>query len=142
ALRQIARDVFGLDGLSTRTIDPSVQAAADRILRDSGDALKAYVKATYEQTQQWFKDHGITEITLYRGEGKQGAVDGLAYDGDATARTVSGSAITSYSADPAHVDIFAGQGDYHSITAMRIPVADVFGTPFTSMAHRTESEFL
>lgn len=146
ALRQVAQDMFGLE-LPERTIASDVQAAADEFIAAHGGAIRAYLQATYEQTQQWFADQGITELTLYRGASRAEALEGLLYDGSAVERAIAGAAFSSYSADPAlalgfSTSVSYVSGDYRSLTAMRVPVDQVFGTPFTSMAKQSESEFL
>ena len=46
---------------------------AEAIYKENGETLKAFVRAQYDETQAWFKEHKIKEVILYRGMGLEGS---------------------------------------------------------------------
>ena len=66
-MQQAAREEFGLTG--TRVWDTSAGLApqVQQDLVQNGRLYQAFLRAQYDNTQQFFKDNGITEVPLFRG---------------------------------------------------------------------------
>ena len=74
AIQETAKRVFGLkDTLDWTMYDQGVASTplenkeVQKFLADNGDIYETFLKAQYKLTQDFFKEHGITEVTVYRG---------------------------------------------------------------------------
>jgi hypothetical protein len=118
-------------GYKTNTSDPSKEY--------TDQELDQFVRATYAQTQKWFKDRGITHLHLYRGVDGSGATNIPATEvkniADAKKQTpIVNNAISSWSTSLKVADQFAySYGSKHDglVVRMTVPVEDVFSTAVT-----------
>lgn len=99
-------------------------------------AADAVVRAMYDETQEFFKSHGITEVTVFRGMNDVDIEPGKA--------GVQSNPLSSWSFDPSVALNFAEDGndyDRHGIVmSMVIPVSDVACTAATGLGCLMEAE--
>jgi hypothetical protein len=55
------------DGEDTDTMKQDMAEGTQKELDKNGDMYQAFLRAQYDNTQQFFKDNGITQVTAYRG---------------------------------------------------------------------------
>lgn len=132
ALQRHAAEEFGLADAATEhltryePVPSDVSRAQDR----------AFLRAMYENTQQWFRDHGITQVTVYRG-----MMTGLpAGNGQMTVRM---QPMSSWSAVRSIADQFAKvspQLPAAGVMALRVPVSRVLSTAVSGMGSAAEAE--
>lgn len=162
AIQQVVAREFGL----TKAAPASVVGDADleqekraKSLSDprsaAGKVIAAVVRQQYADTQAYFAAKGITEITLHRGKDDpnlgtrlqelepEGTFPG---EGKKTFTTeVALRPLSSFSADYETANQFARRNapkaDAVRIT-VRIPVSQVFSTPFTGIGCLSEYEFV
>jgi hypothetical protein len=65
AIQEAARLEFGLENVAVGHFQP---AMVKNMPKDAIPVLRAYLRAQYDATQQWFKDNGIKHVMLYRGQ--------------------------------------------------------------------------
>ena len=95
---------------------------------ESGDGvLDKALKHQYLFTQAWFKHHGITHVTLYRGVKRQIA-DSVSVGSEVNLQT---RAISSWSIDPSIAGVFGSKSSDGAILESRVPVNRIFMTPLT-----------
>jgi hypothetical protein len=81
ALQEIAQDEFGLTNTAPWNMDPAKRAAVDEAKATHDEALRAFLRAQYELTQEDFAKRGVTEINVWRGMAWSG------YSGDGVSGT-------------------------------------------------------
>lgn len=101
--------------------------------------LDAYLASSYAETQAYFKDQGISSMTLMRGVGN---TPSSWKDGDTVSLT--SNPLTSWSADPGTasgfaIDQWANYGSGALLEA-EVPVENIVATPFTGAGCATEYE--
>lgn len=112
------------------------------------DGLRAFVRAQYELTQKDLAEHGIEEMTLYRGmyykanEIPEEVTRDWAFDGTVQVRSIAQQPMSSFSADMRTSFQFTGQGDYNAMIAVRVPAARILSTPRTGFGCLEEQEFV
>lgn len=156
AMQLAARDEFGLTdaGVWWDSFDTK---RGQEIYGKHGVALRAFLRAQYDQTQKYFKDKGITHLTLFRGACYNDAklVSHLGFDekkwpsdqgSDVRAVTTNAQTqpMNSWSFHPTIAVSFAkemvGTGAYQVVTSARIPVERVIGSFRCGYGCMNESE--
>jgi len=129
AMMRAVRDEFGLTKASLGYVEQFESAA--ELYAEEGPALRAYVRAAYEETQQYLRENGITEVTLYRG----GPI------------IETEKPFVSYSVDREYAAIYAQAEDYPGIPADQImlrevtlPADQILGLPQTGIGNQLEGE--
>lgn len=148
-LQRAAAEEFGL----TKSYDHLTQYAGDVLAKPgleekyseaTAEVLKTLARAEYENTQNYFREHGITEVTLYRGF----AVVGRQTSGDSV-RCVN-NPLSSWSTDYGVAANFAqraqlryeyGQARQY-VASMRVPVNRIFSTWATGAGCMREYEMI
>lgn len=136
-LQKAAADTFGVS-LSKWQVE-RVNEVMPKILESSPASRdKAYWKAVYTETQEFFKNAGYKpndEITLYRGIKNTGVNETPTGKGN-----YEGNAVESWSLD---VSVARGfSGSYGIIVSARIKVKDIISTFMTGPGCLTELEFI
>lgn len=67
ALQRATQEEFGLEGTKGWDIDADTQKKTDQYYEKYGDMFKAFVRAQYDETQDFFAKNGITQVPVYRG---------------------------------------------------------------------------
>jgi len=67
ALQLAANDEFEHCHGATTHFDERPLTRAQVYYQEHADEMRAFLRAQYENTQAYFADHGITDVTLYRG---------------------------------------------------------------------------
>lgn len=156
-MQERAKVLFGLENTTNADIGHKLlRDYADDFAINSPVTLKVYdgfLQAQYDETQEFFKSKGITEITLYRGSGQSVSEFGLNPD-DKIIHSVEASSkpLSSWSTNLGTAYSFAadsfktnvGELKIHSPKAVVfrqvIPVSKVFSTPFTGLGCYKEEE--
>jgi hypothetical protein len=110
------------------------------------DQAAAYIDATYQATQQWLADNGITEVTLYRGvtwDSQTDADNPLAADTSMQSHpapiTVTSNPLTSWTYNAQNAESFANGMTSHGVNSgavimATIPASSILSVPATGMA--------
>ena len=168
ATQLVVQRLFGLkDTAPSSVTDASDEAngKAEKLADPKGaygKFLEAVVLQQYANTQAYFAAKGITEVTLHRGkndanlaarlnkeESAQGKVDlnikmnsNYSYSAQVVLRPLSAFSFSSLTADDfATMDSTVRLENSVRIT-VRIPVSQVFSTPFTGIGCLPETEFV
>ena len=70
AMQRAVHEEFGIDDSAVQFLaerDPDAWKDADALYAEKGPALRAFVRAQYDNTQQALADAGIHDVMLYRG---------------------------------------------------------------------------
>ncbi len=68
AMQEAARHEFGLKNWRGFDARPKAERLAARaLMKEYGDGLRAFHRAQYESTQEWFRERGITNVFAFRG---------------------------------------------------------------------------
>lgn len=143
AVQRAVQEEFGLDPASINVFadrDVYAREEAEKIYADQGPALRAFVRAMYENTQEQLAAENIKEVTVYRGmKAPRGGIGGAAQ----TVMVKDKLELQPASSFSAHFGVaegFAGQGG--AIMAARIPAERILGSARTGFGCRGETEFV
>lgn len=156
-MQERAKTVFGLDNTTTEKVGHfMMRDYADQYAPNDPLTLKVYdgfLQAQYDETQDFFKSKGITEITLYRGSGQSVSDFGLNPDDKVIHRVMASQRpLSSWSTNLPTALSFAsdsiktkfGELKEHSPKAVIyrqiVPVSKVFSTPFSGLGCYKEQE--
>jgi hypothetical protein len=67
ALQRATQEEFGLEGTKGWDIDADTQKRTDQYYEKYGGMFKAFVRAQYDETQDFLAKNGITQVPVYRG---------------------------------------------------------------------------
>ena len=119
---------------------------AMKLYEKHGAALRAFVRAQYDWTQEWFAKHGITHVFAWRGmhdtprarkaERNMETVKGMIVDSEGQLQPLS-----SFSVSYAITDSFSAYRTAEVIGA-RIPVSRILSTPHTGFGCLNEKEIV
>jgi hypothetical protein len=150
ALQQSALREFPelTDGAATDhwDLDPTLRGVVRRELAESGAVYRAFHRAQYNNTQRWFKKHGITHVTLYRGMAIPKETAETALKGGTSAITdLATQPVSSYSYELETALEFAtdtsrSSGLTPTLSVSRFPVERVLSTALTGFGCLTEGE--
>jgi hypothetical protein len=106
--------------------------------------LSRFAEASYEATQEWFSERGISHITVHRGEGRSDVPAGRA---EVVTRPLSSWTAESFTADRFAFDNSGWiDSNYATVKPLRytakVPVRDVFSHAHTGFGTLSESEFV
>lgn len=144
ALQEAARAEFGLNATARYTAEQL--AAAQAAFGDAASDLQLVLRGMYDKTQAWFADHGISEITLYRGMRvpDPALYSGVPFDGRMVNAEIALQPISSYTADlygvAAEYRGVSRGADYSLLVQTTVPVSDILSTPFTGFGAMYQSE--
>ncbi len=122
---------------------PDALHDSDDVLASEGVAMRDFLRAQYDETQAWFKERGITHVTLYRGVKvpKESWREGFG------ATDAELSALSSFTTDIGVAESFArgGPGGWipgtkPTMIACDVPVDRILSTPFTGFGCLGERE--
>jgi len=119
AMMMAVRDEFGLS--NARVGFTESLKDAEVIYAQDGAAMRAYVRAVYDGTQQYFHDEGIGEITLFRGG------------------SVGDKPFNSFSVDRERAAIYANKS---AIQEVRVSVDRILGLPQSGIGNAREGEVI
>lgn len=159
AMQMAAREEFGLDAVIHTT--GSNIPAGETYYAKNGDAVRALLRAMYDNTQQWFAEQGITEIEVFRGYGWQADAEHLPSGvtwgpTDAPNYGVGDMELNPFQSFSADINIsqgtgnnngfagggFGGGSDYSLLIGAKVPVARVLATAQTGFGAKLESEIV
>jgi hypothetical protein len=159
AMQMAVREEFGLDAVLHATSAAEMRAG-EAVFAENGPALQAFMRAMYDNTQQWFADHGITEVDVYRGlhwaERDAGIPVGLSWGPiDSPSRGIMDYELNPFQSFSADINISAGttqlggfgggfsdRGDYRLLVGARVPVDRVLSTAQSGFGAKLESEIV
>lgn len=145
AMQLNANKLFKL-GNSTYTGYGSVidDAAAEWGKHDKG--IQAFLKAQYDNTQEFFRAEGITHVPALRGAGwKRGSgPSGVNFDGETTKQNFQLQPLSSFSTDPKTAESFSymGGAEHRMLVGGDIPVDRIFSTCQTGFGCKNEYELV
>lgn len=153
AIQDTAKRIFKLDNTAPWTPqDASTNPQKDALLLKHGDVYEAYLKAQYDNTQEFFKSKGISEITVYRGLQKSdidmglnfGDEDDDDYEGIFSGFELQSRPLSSWTTKLGTAEDFASSFSTNSGTVYRqvIPTSRIIGTPFSGLGCRREEELV
>jgi hypothetical protein len=148
-LQRAAQVEFDLQASEHPEVPDKIVAESQALWDGQEEALRGFVRAQYDATQEMFAREGVREITVYRGmawrpgAGFREEPPSWVDDPDAG---ISLSAMSSFSVDPAEARKFAvngagGEGQGKPVVlAGTIPVERIIGTPRTGVGCLPEYE--
>jgi hypothetical protein len=136
AFQDVAKEHFGLTNTADWQIDKSVRDRVDALINAHSDIYKTILQTQYDATQAFFKERGITEITLFRGVREY-----------ATGSTVSASNIetalrplSSFSTSTRTALGFAKSYNNSAVFQYTVPVERILSMPGTGFGCYEEYE--
>lgn len=126
-VQRAAGELFGVEPghLASNFTSPDAQAAYAK----HGGAYKTFVTAMHENTQAWFAERGITEVTVARGMQNRG------YPSSPTKQKIQLQPLSSFALNPAETNQFGS----HKVV-MTVPVSKIVGTARTGHGCLPETE--
>lgn len=121
----------------------AARAEAAALYGEDEAGLRAVARAMYDETQQWLRDHDISEITLYRAEswGRSTPPADVLFDGEPHLRTIGLKPVSSFSANLEKALEYTGNGAKDSmIEAMTMPADHIFSVPETGFGSFHDAE--
>jgi hypothetical protein len=145
-LQEVARQEFGLTDVAALRAGDLLPEA----MRQYGDALPEFqhvLRTMYANTQDWFQERGITEVTLFRGESWPEALKpgGLTFDGAMHNQDVLLKPLSSWSTNLASASDFAQRAPgtaFGAIERATIPVDQILSVPGTGFGANYLDEML
>jgi hypothetical protein len=143
ALRMAINEEFGFNATITG-VRSDVMDEAKALYENAGEGLRALARATYDETQRWFKDEGIDGLTIFRGSDSAAARAGIAYNGAVNDTTLPARGVSSWavSPEPAYMSAAHNNGAYSLLAMDRIPVSEVWSTAYSGFGVADESEVI
>jgi hypothetical protein len=149
AIQETIKKKFNLDaydrghpGNSYRT-SRDIKERTDQILEKYGDILRAYVDATYKETQFRLKEAGVKALTVYRGmvEDPEGGID-ASMKRVIENREVHLQPASSFATEYSEAAGFASgsSATLSHVMAITVPVERIFSTAVTGLGCLEESE--
>ena len=142
AIQQVAAREFGLTEHAPASVIAYADKSADEQAKElsdpksaSGKLLAAVVRQQYANTQAYFEAKGIKEVTLHRGfdDSKIGVGE----------QEVMLRPLSSFSGSNFVASRFAGEsGEGGKVMIVKVPVSQIFSTPFTGIGCLPEEEFV
>jgi hypothetical protein len=133
-MQYAVKDEFGLTDAGMGHLDAFV------VGYEKEDAQnRAFVRAEYDRTQKWFKEHGITHLSVFRGMSDDD--DELGY-GFETVTMQPASSWTTDLDNTAYQFATMREGRHPKILTTRVPVSEVLSTCVTGRGCLSEQEFL
>jgi len=150
AMQLAAQEEFGLTKAATAHMLRETVAKAQVLYQEHGPALRAFMRAQYETTQEWLAAHAEERVTLYRGfwwKAKTGSaipaevrptLEGMADVG------LDLQPMNSFSASPDIARQFAKRYGVDAGTVVRVDVRrkDILSTCQTGFGCKSETEFV
>lgn len=114
---------------------------------DSGDLLRSFLRAQYDETQAWFAEKGITHVPLSRGITGADAAQVLGVDPINLANRTGGWQVGLADVDLQALSSFATQVDTaeafgSTLTFIRVPVKNILSTCRTGFGCLSEFEMI
>ena len=142
AIQQVVAREFGLTEHAPASVIAYANKSADEQAKElsdpksaSGKLLAAVIRQQYANTQAYFEAKGIKELTLHRGFD-----DDLAQVGE---QEVMLRPLSSFSASNYIAQRFASSEiESGKVMIVKVPVSQIFSTPFTGIGCLTEEEFV
>jgi len=130
---------FGLTDAATDHITSAIKqmhGTGIRLPEREGARLRAFVRAEYDATQAWFKERGITHVTVIRGmdDDEDNKLLGYGYE------TVTMQPASSWTSDVGTAFAFTTDKANPKILTTRVPVSQVLSTCVTGRGCLTERE--
>jgi hypothetical protein len=150
AIQEIAEEMFGIKdspewdwGTSPEislglTSKDYVTRQIAEIKEKNGEFLKAFVKAQYRLTQEWFEDRGIDKITVYRGIKK--AKSTVSGEGMAGLRPLSSWSTNISTAEDFTRGSLGESLEKSMLLRREVDVKEIFSTPLTGVGCLAEYE--
>lgn len=154
-LQEAAVEEFGLEGHTSFHVEALDEmkslyegSSHSPIWNDQQKAgARKFLRAQYDLTQEMFKRHGISEVTLYRGMAwgpadyeKAGRPVPLGTTGEITRVRTNPLSSYSYSFDTAVG--FASKYDIQAVLGTKVDVKRILSTPFTGAGCLSEGEMV
>lgn len=130
ALQKAVKAEFGIDGMTSHLGNDGGK------FREHEEILRRFVRAMYDNTQEWLKKKGITEVTVLRG------VKGQRYPGPVTPgmADVVLQPASSFSASFQTAASFAGHYHTSYLVAVHVPASQILGTARSGFGCLNEQE--
>lgn len=147
AIQETAKRMFKLDDSSGWTsTNPDVPAATQNLLDRHSEVYEGFLQAQYDNTQEFFKAKGVTEITVFRGLNKLPEELDIKIKGDIReGYELQSRPLSSWTSRLETAADFATQFSTNSggtIFRQVIPVSRIIATPFTGVGSKKEEEFV
>ena len=133
-MQEAVQQEFDLPKEGLQHFSESVPPSASANLRRARD--RAYVRAEYERTQEWFKARGITHVSLFRGMGNSHADVELGFT------NVLMQPASSWATSLEIAALFAEMRENPILLTTRVPVEQVLSTAVTGRGCLTETEII
>jgi GNAT superfamily N-acetyltransferase len=147
SVQRAAEDVFKIKDATpwsgSSANSEEFRARLDTHYEKHKETFQKFVKAQYRETQEMFKDIGVTEIDIYRGEGgetfRKRGVD--VPSGSSVEVTTTMRPLSSWASDFETAQSFA-TSDTAVILKTTIPVSRIVATPYTGNGCKNENEIM
>lgn len=145
AMQNVAEREFGIQGAAPWDTFAKIQEQTADYQEKYGDVYSAFLRAQYDNTQEFLKSQGVTELEVYRGINNLEDSE-MAQVNSAREQDMQFRPLTSWTVDEAVAFKFAG-GDYHeevsesaAMVHATIPASQVFSIPATGVGCLHEAE--
>ena len=144
AMQMAARQEFGLTKSFMGHVPSNAYADSIVILRQDGKAMRAFLRAQYDSTQQYLKANGINTITGYRGMSFQEAVPEFRFNYNPVIdqKIMKMQPLSSFSSDLSTARGFTTGHEYRMVSQSKIPASRILSTCQTGFGCKSEAEFV
>ena len=147
ALQIVAKQEFDLKDVMTEHWEDVPMREGNEFVKSHSKIFSTFIKAQYDQTQKWLKDHNIEYVTVYRGMAldRDKATPGL-YKERGTITNIKLQPVSSFTTGFYEAHGFTGgykpetDPEIPLIMAIRVPASKVFSTCRTGVGCLTEKE--
>ena len=137
-MQRAAKDEFGL---SDAVLDHlgALSSYSERSLQPGFAGMKRFLRAMYDETQEWLSANGLDSVALFRGAGVE---KGFAKSGEVA--EVQLQPMSSFSASPEMALTFCGMadGDESAVLYAAVPRERILGTCQSGYGCREETEMV
>jgi len=144
AMQMAARQEFGLSKSYMGHVASNAQADAIVILRQNGKAMRAFLRAQYDATQQFFKNNGIQHLTGYRGMGFDRVIPEFRFNYNPVIdqKIMKMQPLSSFSTKMKTARGFTAGKEYRMVSQAKVPVSRILSTCQTGFGCKSEAEFV
>jgi len=146
AMQLAAKDEFGLDAAAIGHFSKDALAEAAAFYEPRAAGLRAFLRAQYDETQEWLAKEGIEDVLVYRGslfsEAEHAAVEAAGKRG---MEQVGLQPMSSFTAEPMTAFAFGTSGRLGKgggMYAVRVPRERILGSCQTGYGCKNEAEFV
>jgi len=146
AFQLATNDEFKIKGISSHFSKKALSIAKKEVyLGNKAKAMRAFVRAQYNITQDFFEKKGVEKVFVYRGMSLKNKIKGFSFDGKVSMPKVFSQPASSFSTNVEKANTFAlrdMERPYSMLLSAEIPKRNILSTCQTGWGCKEEAEIV